>query len=83
MLLYIWLHRGPQYLYLSVHFLSITGHDARHRVHRLSSWRTEERKLRQCSIYRVFEMGNGNLEKFRADFGRDARQNSKNKAVPR
>jgi len=22
MLLYIWLHRGPQYLYLSVHFQS-------------------------------------------------------------
>ena len=28
-------------------------------------------------------MGNGNFEKFRADFGREADQNSKNKAVPR
>jgi hypothetical protein len=32
---------------------------------------------------RVFELGNGNFEKFRADFGREADQNSKNKAVPR
>jgi hypothetical protein len=49
----------------------------------MSFWRTEERKLGQRSIYRVFELGNGDLEKFRADFGREADQNSKNKAVPR
>jgi NAD(P)-dependent dehydrogenase (short-subunit alcohol dehydrogenase family) len=50
---------------------------------RLSSWRTEERKLGQSSICRVFELGNGNFEKSRADFGRKAGQNSKHKAVPR
>jgi hypothetical protein len=48
----------------------------------MSSWR-EERKLGQRTIYCVFELGIGNFEKFRADFGREANQNSKNKAVPR
>ena len=55
----------------------------RDQYRRLSSWRTEERTLGQRSIYRVFELDNGNFEKFHADFEREADQNSKNKAVPR
>ena len=48
----------------------------------MSSWRTEERKLDQRRIERVLEPGDGNLEKFRANFGTEAHQNSKNKAFP-
>ena len=48
----------------------------------MSFWRTEERKLGQRSIYGVIELVDRNVEKFRADFGREAHQNSKNKAMP-
>ena len=47
------------------------------------SWLREERKLVQRGANRVLELGDGNVEKFRADFRRKAHQNSKNKAVPR
>ena len=46
----------------------------------MSFWRTEERKPNQRRIERVLEPGDGNLEKFRSNFGSEARQNSKNKA---
>jgi hypothetical protein len=42
-----------------------------------------ERELNQRCIKRALELGERNLEKFRADFEREAQQNSNNKALPR
>src|SRR5260370_16329927 len=49
----------------------------------LSVWRKEERKSVQRGVCRVNELGDRNIEKSRADFRREAQQNSKNKTVPR
>ena len=52
-------------------------------IRSVSFWRTVERELNQRRIKRALELGERNLEKFRADFEREAHQNSKNKALPR
>jgi len=52
-------------------------------IRSVSFWRTVERELNQRRIKRALELGERNLEKFRADFEREAHQNSKNKAPPR
>ena len=49
---------------------------------RLSFWRKWQSKLCQCSVQRVLELGNGNLEKLRTDLGKEAYQDSKHEAVP-
>jgi hypothetical protein len=49
---------------------------------RLNGRRRKERKLVQGGANRVLKLDFGNVEDFRADLGREAHQNSKNKAVP-
>jgi hypothetical protein len=50
---------------------------------RLNGRRRADRKLVQGGANRVLTLGDGNIEKFCADFRRKAHKNSKNKAVPR
>ena len=50
--------------------------------HRLVLWGTQQ-KLDERRIQRTLEVGSGDVEKLRADYGREAHQNLKNKAVSR